>query len=233
MGEGAEGERWVQRGSDGFGGEKNGGEEEGMDGKEGMHQKLKEREKGGSEALWARERSESGWRLWIADVVLWGFGRGRARLNHRLGGTEVRRRSPRRNTQPIKQRAGRVRRERNARNARKPGLQPGEASTSGPWLYAHPNILEVLRQATRKSHGLIHNRKEPRPDELLSGTNSFKGGGGVSLSECISVDVLILIQDTYTQESLGDHLDLFSVLHPMRNSTSVESKEHVNPTDPH
>ena len=28
-------------------------------------------------AVWAREtESESGWRLWIADVALWGFGRG-------------------------------------------------------------------------------------------------------------------------------------------------------------
>lgn len=32
-----------------------------------------------------RER-ESGWRLWIADVALWGFGRGRARLNPSLAG---------------------------------------------------------------------------------------------------------------------------------------------------
>lgn len=27
------------------------------------------------------KESESGWRLWIADVALWGFGRGHARLN--------------------------------------------------------------------------------------------------------------------------------------------------------
>lgn len=28
-----------------------------------------------------RRRRESGWRLWVADVALWGFGRGRERLN--------------------------------------------------------------------------------------------------------------------------------------------------------
>lgn len=80
--------------------------------------------------MWAREQSESGWRLWIADVVLWGFGRGRARLNpspagwHR-GEEEVT------TPQPIKQRVVRVRRERKpGPSARKPGLQRGEASAS-------------------------------------------------------------------------------------------------------
>lgn len=144
--------------------------------------------------MWAREQSESGWRLWIADVVLWGFGRGRARLNpspagwHR-GEEEVT--AP----QPIKQRVVRVRRERKpGPSARKPGLQARGGERVRLWLHTRPNILEVLRQATRKSHGLIHNRKHPGPDELLSGMNSSKGG--ISMSERInSVDVLILIKD--------------------------------------
>lgn len=40
-----------------------------------------------SEVVWAREEeSKSGWRLWIADVALWGLGRGHASLNPALAG---------------------------------------------------------------------------------------------------------------------------------------------------
>lgn len=220
VGEGAEGERWVQRGSDGFM-NKTGGEEEGMEGKRGDASEIKrEREGGGGGGRGSvGEGTEREWLAFMGcrcgAVGFWqgprapespaGWHRGEEEVTaaHKAESGE-----------------GEEGEKIGGPNARKPGLQPGEASTSGPWLYAHPNILEVLRQATRKSHGLIHNRKEPRPDEPLSGTNSFKGGR-ISLSECISVDVLILIKDTHTQESRGCNLDPFSVLRPMTNSTSV------------
>lgn len=67
--------------------------------------------------MWEREQSESGWRLWIADVVLWGFGSGRARLNPSLAGWhqgEEEVTAPQHNTQPIKQRVARARKERKA-----------------------------------------------------------------------------------------------------------------------
>lgn len=121
--------------------------------------------------MWEREQSESGWRLWIADVVLWGFGSGRARLDpspagwHR-GEEEVT--APQHAAHKAESSEGEEGEKTRAEPTQTRAAARGGQNIRG-WLHTHPNILQVLRQTTRKSHGLIHSKKQPRPKELCQG----------------------------------------------------------------
>lgn len=96
------------------------------------------------------KESESVWRLWIADVALWGFGRGRARLNPAPAGWH---RGEREVTAP-QHTAHKTQRGKRGREGRLTGpLTPAWDSKAVRVSKSHSQTLCILR--LRKNNDLL------------------------------------------------------------------------------